>query len=149
MNARPRYETPEDLKREQEIAERMGVYFKCEVKKLPLAYKLDWMAMRDEVPCAWIEAKRRFRTLDQYPDTFLSLQKLMAARELHAVSDLRCLFVVQFNDCLAYADILTPPHRKIAFKGRTDRDDWQDQEPVVCIPTAQWKVLEKNEDKTS
>lgn len=135
---RPQYETAEDLEREGEIAKAAGAFFKCEMVKLPRAYRLDWLALRDSTPVAWVEAKRRFRTLEQFGDTFLSLQKVMAARELNVVSGLRCLFVVQFDDCLAYADILNPSTRKIAHKGRKDRGDWQDIEPVIQIPTAQW-----------
>lgn len=135
---RPLYETREDVERENEIARAIGAYFKCELVKLPIAYRLDWIALRDDAPVAWIEAKRRFKTLEQYGDTFLSLQKVLAARELNLVSNVRCLFVVQFDDCLAYADILKPPTRRIAVRGRTDRGDWQDVEPVVLIPAIEW-----------
>jgi len=116
--------------------------------KLPRSYRLDWAALRNDAITAWIEMKRRYRTFDQYDDTFLSLHKMIAAKELNAHTGLRCLFAVQFDDCLAYADLLDDFDWKITFGGRTDRGDWQDVEPIVLIPMRAFTILESISDPT-
>jgi hypothetical protein len=138
--ARPLFETDGSRRDEEAIAESLQAAWKCSLIKLPISYKLDWMALRDGDAVAWVEAKRRFRELRQHPTVFFSLQKAIAARELHAVSGLPCFFVAQFNDCLAFVDVLPRAHRRIEFRGRIDRDG-RDQEAVVVIPVNEWEII--------
>jgi hypothetical protein len=128
---RPRYETASDREEETRIGNILAKAWDCEIVKLPISYNLDYVAIRNKQIFAWLEIKRRHRTLDQYRCTFLSMQKVMTAHLLHSVTGLRCLFVVQFDDQLAFADMLT--ERTVEFRGRTDRGDWQDQEAAVAI----------------
>lgn len=142
MNEQPRriYETIDDLGQEKAIAEKLEVRWHCVMRKLPRSYRLDWAASDDGKIRAWLEFKRRYRTFDQYPDTFLALGKVMAAREFVAATSMKCLFVVQFDDALAYADMVING-REIVFGGRTDRDDWEDIEPVVLVPMADFTKI--------
>lgn len=139
MTVRPKFETPEDLAIEAEIAVKLEAAWQCQMIKLPFSYKLDWAAVRKNEIVAFLECKRRHRELKEHPTVFFALQKLIAARELHSVTGLPCFYVAQFNDCLAYADVLDF-RRKIEFRGRTDRDG-KDQEPVSVIPIADWQVV--------
>jgi len=131
-DVRPTYETQGDKDNERAIAARLGLAWNCRVVKLPRAYNLDYAALRGEAVMAWLEIKRRFRDFNEYPTCFLSMHKLLAAYQFHTVTGLQCLFIVQFNDCLVYADILACP-KVINFNGRYDRNDWQDQEPLLMI----------------
>lgn len=140
-NVRPLYESADDRAREAEIATKIERLLSRKLIKLPMQYRLDYMVMDDERLTAWVEIKRRFHTFDNYPNVFLSLAKVMAARELNAATGLPCRFFVQFNDCLAHAD-MCKPGRALRFSGRFDREDWQDIEPLVLIPMDQWKIIE-------
>jgi hypothetical protein len=137
--SRPRYETEGNTSDERRVASLLGAAWACEIVKLPTAYNLDFAALRDRRVCSWLEIKRRKITLHQFPTVYLSMHKVFAAHNFHAVTGLPCLFVVQFNDCLAYADML--PKRQIDFRGRADRGDWQDQEPVALISVGDFKII--------
>lgn len=139
--ARPTYETADDRDRERFIAKKIERIFNRKAIKLPKQYRLDYALMCDELITAWLEIKRRNIEFDQYPNVYLSLSKVMAAREFHGATGLPCVFFVQFNDCLAHAQMYKFG-RQITFKGRTDRGDWQDLEPIVLIPMREWKIVE-------
>jgi hypothetical protein len=136
---RPRYETASNIEDEQKIASALSDAWRCELKKLPTSYLLDYAAVRDNRVHSWIEVKRRRRALNQFPTVFLSLQKVMAAIRLSEVSGVRCFFVIQFDDRLAYACMTK--RRPIEFRGRTDRGDRQDQEAAVVIGVEEFKTI--------
>jgi RecB family exonuclease len=136
---RPIYETEENIAVEKSMAAWIEPIWKCKVRKLPRAYNLDYAVTRDNKITAWLELKRRYRTLSEHPTVFLSLQKVMAAERLYGVTRLPCLFVVQFNDGYAYTSMLR--ERSVEFRGRVDRGDIEDQEPVVVIPVEQFKRM--------
>jgi hypothetical protein len=135
---RQRYETSADIAEERRIAGILSERWGCAVIKLPLSYRLDYAGVRDGRILGWLEIKRRHRTFHQFATVFLSLQKVFAAHDFFRVVGCPCFYVVQFNDCLAYTDILAD--RPVEFRGRTDRDG-QDQEPVVRISTGEFKVI--------
>jgi hypothetical protein len=138
-DVRPIYETPENRAAEAEIAAVIERTWSCDLHKLPMHYKLDYMASKHDQLVAWLEVKRRHCNRDTYETIYLSLIKVMAAHSLHSITGKRCFFIVQFNDCLAYADILG--ERTVSFGGRTDRGDWQDEEPLVLIPKSDFTII--------
>jgi len=140
---RPIYESETDRAEENAIADMICAAWSCSVVKLPVAYHLDRAILRQKEVVAWTEIKRRKRTLRQHDSVFLSMQKVFAAHNYHRVTGKPCLFIVRFDDCLAYADMLPP--RLIEFRGRTDRGDWQDQEPVVMIPVDEFRPINCSE----
>ncbi len=137
---RPIYETDASVAEETIIRNRLGELWNCEFVKMPHSYRLDFAGLRDKSVIAWVEIKRRYRGLRDHSTVFLSLQKVMAARALHDATQLPCLFVCQFDDCLAYVDILTL-NPVVECRGRDDRDDWQDKEAVFVIPTAAFRLI--------
>lgn len=143
MSVRPAYETPDDRVTEAGIAVTLGRIWRCDLRKLPNAYNLDYAAVRGSELLAWLEIKRRNRERLQYPTVFLSMQKVMAAHNLSAVTGKPSFFVVQFNDCLAFARVTA--NGPIDFRGRTDRGDWQDQEPVTVIDSQDFKIIHREE----
>ena len=136
---RPQYEKGGDRAEEARVATILCNLWNCNLVKLPTAYSLDYAATRDKQVLSWVEIKRRQRTLRKYRCVFLSMQKVFSAYNFNIVTGLPCLFVIQFDDCLAYANILEPS-RPIEFRGRTDRGDWQDQEPVIAIGADDFKL---------
>jgi hypothetical protein len=139
---RPLYETTENRSDELAIALQLRTLCNCDIRKLKNVYRVDYAALRNNRVIAWIEIKRRHRTFDQYPDCYLSFEKAMFAQSLHLMSKLPCTMVVQFDDCLAFADMLVPG-RQIEFAGRFDRGDWQDVEPIVLVPMAEFRILKR------
>jgi len=137
---RPVYETETTRAIERSMAAWLEPVWNCNVVKLPRSYSLDYAALRGSQLVAWLELKRRNRALHEFPTVFLSVQKVMAARALCEITNASCFFVVQFNDCYAYSNILADG-RGFAFRGRIDRGDWEDQEPVAVIPVAQFRII--------
>ena len=54
---RPMYESDRDRINEDRIARRIEKAWRLELKKLPVSYKLDFAAVRDNVIVGWIEVK--------------------------------------------------------------------------------------------
>jgi hypothetical protein len=139
-SGRPIYERPANLKDERDAIPKIERVWKCTLEKLPIWYNLDFVAVRDHRVVAWVEFKRRKHKFGKFPDVFLSVGKLRSGLSLASVSTkVPAIFVVQFDDCLAQAPFLG--EWPIGFGGRTDRDDWQDREPVALIPVEAFRVL--------
>jgi hypothetical protein len=132
--SRPVYETTEDLAREREAITRAAERFEAVPRKLPRSYGLDFAWVRGKRVVAFAEVKVRKVPSTQYADYMVSLSKLIRARELWKVT--RCPFylVVEFSDGIRVwlDDAKSCP--KVEFMGRTDRGDWQDEEPCALIP---------------
>ena len=139
---RPYYETEEDVRVEKAIAEMVCGIYNYSFIKLKLAYQLDFALLRDGNVEVWLEVKRRQVQFDAYPDIILSLDKYMAGRNLikHAPGT-KFWFVVLFNDGTFLCDLTGKYAEKVNIGGRTDRNDWQDREPVIHIPTRYFKRL--------
>jgi hypothetical protein len=136
---RPTYENEITLAEEREIRERVEKRWNCRMEKMPVAYRLDFCIMRAGKFIAWAEVKRRKRTFNKHPDTWLSLQKWLAALELNGRTRLPCVFIVKYDDCTAWADML--PKRKFSWEGRDDRNDPDDKEPVLLVPQSAFTVI--------
>jgi hypothetical protein len=139
-----KYERQSDRDEEARIAAILSTAWNCSVRKMPERYTLDYAAIRDGQMVAALEIKRRHRGINQFGEVFINLNKVIAARSFEHLG-VKCFFVVQFNDCLAYADLA--PKRRIEFRGREDRGDWQDQQPIVCISSTEFKIIESVEAK--
>jgi hypothetical protein len=141
LNIRPGYETVEHLADEAAFIVVAEPLWRCELRKNPKRYGIDFSAVREGRVGQFVEFKRRHHVFGTYTEIYLSLLKVQAARSLFDVTRLGSLFVVQFDDLLAYADILAHV-RPVIFAGRQDRRDWQDEEPVqlvalnefICVP---------------
>jgi hypothetical protein len=138
--ARPLYEDRLNLQDEEYVAGILQDKWGCALHKLPISYGLDYAATRGQhLLKFWLEIKRRNRTWHQYDDIFLSLQKVDAANRWHAASLCPAFFIVLLNDALVYTQIIQG--WPTGLRGRTDRGDWQDIEPVQMIPTKAFMEL--------
>ena len=132
------YETQADTDRENAIAERFASAWGCKFVSMPRFYPVDKLILKDK-PRAWAEIKRRYRSLRQYPDVWLSLHKTIYGQQMSQVTGLPFFFLVQFDDCHAYTEIAGK--YPVGYGGRKDRRDWQDMEACIEIPVDKWKVL--------
>lgn len=142
--SRTLYETKEDLANEKTAFVDIKKHFKVTGNKLPKQYRLDFILYNKGSVWAVVEYKcRRGIKTDTYPDIILSCAKFMEGKRW--VRDFRCkfYFVVEFSDGLYCVELtyLDTGYAVVTRGGRTDRDDWQDIEPVIRIPIDNFKRL--------
>ena len=148
---RKTYETEEDRSNERQVIDLIHELWNINVFKLPISYGLDF-AMIDNrengMVLGFLEVKKRSTDKSQYSSYMISLSKVMKARELTQVSNLPSLLVVQWRDesgWINFSDELNG----IGFGGRSDRSDWQDQEPVAFMKTHNFKPIERRANKNN
>jgi hypothetical protein len=69
----------------------------------------------------------------------LSLAKIIHGMELARATEKPFLVVVEWNDVVGWHKV--EKVHSIRMGGRVDRGDWQDMEPVVDIPTSEFKKI--------
>jgi hypothetical protein len=137
---RPIYETPEDLVRESLIGRRLTEMWGVSLHKLPRAYHVDWLIEKDGDVRGFAELKCRSNPRSKYDTFMLSLHKWMHGKQLAAEIAGKFMIIVQWEDGLFY-------HQqgwcevKYGVGGRKDRQDAQDIEPVIYIPTYAFKRI--------
>lgn len=138
-NHRRLYETPENLREEGRVIERLCEKWRCAWKKLPVAYRVDFaLTSFDSEVKAWLEIKCRS---SKYAEMHISLHKVMAGLELSRVTGLPFFLAYAFGDEIYWRRITLDTHLKTIMWGRTDRDDWQDIEPTVVFALESFKAL--------
>lgn len=137
--ARPIYETEQDLENEDKVRHVIEDVWSCRVQKLPIRYVVDWAVFREGSLKAYAEFKQRSHRLGDYPSLILSHQKWVTGKNLASEANVPFIVVVRFSNCLAYCE--TKNAASISWSGREDRNDPQDLEPVVHIPQSAFKVI--------
>jgi hypothetical protein len=132
---RPRYETEEDRNGETAVVASLCRRWDCSANKLSDRYELDYLLLREGRGKAWLEIKIRTNKRDAYRDYMISFGKVLAARRLSQGSGLPSFLLVKWTDCVGYMRLNDIKRFYVSIGGRTDREDFQDIEPVVYIPT--------------
>jgi hypothetical protein len=140
-NMRPIYETTTNLKLERNVGIRLQEIWDCTAVKLPIAYGVDYALVRYGDIHAWAEIKCRNNPSGQYDTFMLSLNKWMKGKELAREALNMFIVVVAYTDKIVYLKVDDSIVPEIGIKGRTDRGDWQDQEPCVFIKRELFKEL--------
>ena len=130
---RQMYETDETKAKEQKLGELVGLKWKCELQKVSYKYKLDCLAMRGDIPMAWVELRCRTNDMLEYPTYMISLAKVQGAKRLEEDTGLPAFLVVEWTDQVRFVN-LAQVDWSLGFGGMHDMRDWQDQEPVCFIP---------------
>jgi hypothetical protein len=138
---RPLYETDKDIKNEISVANLIESSWGLTAKKMPMSYHLDYALMDShnklrgfaEVKTRTVESK----TFDTY---LISLSKIIHAKKLTEATGLSCVLIVKWTDIVNWVNF--DVKHTLGFSGRSDRDDWQDQEPVAYLPMNKFKPLE-------
>ena len=141
MSNRPIYQTTRDLVNENKVKAIIEPKWRCELKKLPFAYHIDWMALRNNSPLAFIEIKwRENLPINKYPEYMMSLNKWMKGKEYTNETKVPFILIVQFMEGAYYVkqDNLEV---RYGFGGRFDRGDAQDVEPMVFIPIGAFVLI--------
>lgn len=147
---RPRYESPEDLAKEAEVLNRFmqhlfihsGFRHHYHWKKLPeVRYVLDAALMLDRFVRGWVEVKCRKGSPEQYDHWYLSHHKVMKGLLLRDYTGLPFFVLFDWDGKSFVAKLDDPPRTALVWNGRNDRNDAEDEEPVVMIPRSAFKPL--------
>jgi len=141
---RPLYETEDDREQEGVFIEGICTAWRCQARKLPMHYKLDFALMRNGIVKAFLEMKVRNYAKGDFATYMVSMAKVLAAREYSAFANVPSLLAVRWNDVSGFIALNNMKDFEIGFGGRGDRGDSQDMEPVVFIPINNFELLNKS-----
>jgi len=137
--SRVMYESQKNLGEEQNalryISQKWGVSY----AKLPISYKLDYTMYRNGTHVGFIEVKCRTNKLNDYKTYILSLSKVKEARILADMTNTKSLLIVRWSDYTGWINLRS--EFIIKQGGRSDRNDWQDQEPVCHFNISKFKII--------
>ena len=132
---RPRYETEFDISNEQKVSEVMASEWNCQLHKLPISYRLDFLLTRGGMAKAVVEVKARNNAHNKYSTLLLSLSKWNHGIEFKTHNNLEFILVAKFTDGIYYYVYSDEDEFEIKWGGRTvNKRDSADIEPVVHIP---------------
>jgi hypothetical protein len=141
---RPLYETKINLNSEIKVMDYVSQCWNVVYFKLPMSYKIDYAIYRDTNLVGFAEVKCRTHTFGAFPTYIISLAKVLEARRLGRETNTTSILIVSWLGALAYLDFFSPFTTKQG--GRSDRGDWQDQEPMAHFELKYFKrVGEINE----
>ena len=136
---RPTYETIDDLRNERSVIEAFCGPFDYKYAKMPKQYHLDYCVLKQDKVVGFCEVKVRTNNHNKYSTLLLSLSKVSSANGLKEASGIKSILLVKWKDKLGYTYFKND--WPVMVGGRTDRNDWQDIEPVVHIPISEFKFL--------
>ena len=135
--SRPIYETSEDREREKKLAERVSELWGLDTKPNPKQYPIDYTFLNREDGSieGFAEIKVRTHKCGTFPTYIISAMKVTSAKMLSEATGLDVILIVQWScGSIGFMDMATTSD-SIGWGGRNDRNDSQDQEPVV-----HWKL---------
>jgi len=136
---RPMYENDNDLRSEKNLISYVSDCWNVASYKLPMSYKIDYVMYRNESPVGFAEVKVRTHTFGTFPTYIISLGKVMEARRLARETNTKSILIVSWTDRTGYLDFFS--HHQIRHGGRSDRNDWQDQEPMCHFDLKHFKGI--------
>mgnify|MGYP003128412249 FL=1 len=136
---RPLYETKINLNSEKKVMDYVSQCWNVVYFKLPMSYKMDYAVYRDEALVGFAEVKCRTHKFGTFPTYIISLAKVLEARRLGKETNTTPILVVSWLGALAYLDFFSP--FTIKQGGRSDRGDWQDQEPMCHYELKHFKKV--------
>lgn len=145
LMARPQYERPLDLRREEAVADVLSDSFGCDFVKNPKQYRMDYAVIDPWTRKikAFAEFKWRPKNAhDMYSTYMISLSKWMAMADYHRTLRIKQCLVVAFTDGIWKMDYDTNMEVSFEFRGRSVKSrDNQDEEPCVMIPVGYFERL--------
>ena len=133
------YENDNDLRSEKNLISYVSDCWNVASYKLPMSYKIDYVMYRKDSPVGFAEVKVRTHTFGTFPTYIISLAKVMEARRLARETNTKSILIVSWTDRTGYLDFFS--HHQIRHGGRSDRNDWQDQEPMCHFDLKDFKGI--------
>lgn len=129
---RPKYETPEEREREAEVRQACETAWSCELKKLASYEKLDYAAVRDEKPVAFVEIKCRNHKFGKFPTLMFGTTKIKQALFYSYAFGLDTLLVVRDGEGACFFTKIEPSKVELRYGGRTTNTRDPDDVSMVC-----------------
>ena len=139
---RTMYENDLNLTSEKKVISYISESWGVASFKLPLSYKLDYSMYRNGKLVGFAEVKCRTHNFGTFPTYIISLSKVMKARSLGKFTNTTPILLVSWLDKIAYLDFFST--FTIKQGGRSDRKDWQDQEPMCHYDLKEFKGIGRN-----
>ena len=142
------YETVDDLRSEKNVISYVSQCWNVAYYKLPMSYKIDYAMYRidtgsskseSENLVGFAEVKCRTHIFGTFPTYIISLAKVLEARRLGKETNTTSILIVSWTDKIGYLDFFS--HHQIRHGGRSDRNDWQDQEPMCHFDLKHFKGI--------
>jgi hypothetical protein len=134
------YESGADLKNELEVIEKVAKWSRCDYKKLPISYHMDFALLRDGFVKALVEVKARTCAHTKYGTCIVHFDKVMNARR-YIAAGVECYLAVKYTDGLFLADFKEFASQDLQWGGRDDRNDPNDQTIVAHMPMGSLKRI--------
>ena len=133
------YETENDLTSEKKVISHVSNSWNVASFKLPISYKLDYAMYREKELLGFAEVKCRTHRFGTFPTYIISLAKVMKAKDLWLYTHRPTILIVSWLDRIGYLDFSS--NHQIKQGGRSDRNDWQDQEPMCHYDLKDFKGI--------
>lgn len=112
-------------------------------RKTPKFYEVDRCLIRGDEIKAFAEIKCRDNTSTHYEHYMVAAKKFYSMVRFSEDCGLPAYLVVRFLNGIHWLNATRLAPASLAFKGRTDRGDTADVEPVVMIPARSFNPLFK------
>lgn len=132
--SRPTYETADHLASETDVAMHLqAAWAGCSLVKLPRRFVLDYAVYRDRRLTGFCEIKCRSHLRSTYPTLLVSAAKWREAVWWKTSAGLSTALAVRFIDGTVWRVRLGDVAPVFVLGGRLDRNDPEDQEPMLQI----------------
>ena len=125
-----------DRENEDEAAAALGSAWKCELRKWPKLFPIDFYAVRDGRMVANVELKSRTFDSTKHADVFMAYRKWDVLMRSVTLAGCPGYFVVKFTDCMKYVNVAHVDPRKMTLGGRAQPRCATDIEPMILVPVA-------------
>jgi len=133
-------ENEQDWQNEIRIAEYLEFAWQCEMEKQPKFSTFDYIAKRGNEVMAFVEIRCLNNAFDRYACSYINLKKLLEARLLESATQTKCLFVVEFTDCLAFCR-LNKKLRLVKSLATWKRRNPDELDEIAMIPMRQFQKI--------
>ena len=113
--------------------------WKCQAKKIPPHYVLDFAMLRQGQIVGFVEVKKRHFHYDKFPTTIIPFNKIIKAKDMLRFG-YPSFFLVEWNVRIGWVSLDSKPE-KITVEGRTDRGRPDDIQPMAHYSIDQFTFL--------
>ena len=135
---RPIYENEESLANEAEVAKFLAELWGGEFHKLPRRMQMDYAFARDDVVTGFVEVKCKTSNLEDFPFYFISLSKVLEAKNLFNATGLHTKLVVRSKNGAIHSIVMSKEEFDVKIAGRKDRNDPDDMEPCAYFKSSKF-----------
>ena len=134
------HETESHLQDERRIIDAVCNKWRCEAVKTSKAYPVDFMLVRDKIPQAFAEVRKRNISRHEWPTFIWSLQKYIHVKQF--AQFLPTFLIVEWNEDITWCKLTYGNYDLIYIDrtGKTGRTN-ADNEPCIQIPLTDFKDL--------